>query len=219
MPVTNEPEKSGQVLLEAIEVSQQKMKIPKSYKINTDRLLLRFPSLEDIPAIFSATRYKGFNDGIVWDPPKSQEELIKPYENSVKAWENNECYSFSIVKKTDSLFVGRISIRKDSEADTWNIGFWTHPEHQNLGYMSEASRAVIKFGFTELNAEKINACHALWNKASERILKSNGMKFSKYIEKGFQKKGKWVEENMLEIIKADWDKQINSTVSNSGLNQ
>lgn len=179
-------------------------------------MLLRFPSLDDIPNIFSATKYKGFNDGILWDPPNSQEELIKPYENAVKAWENNESYCFSIEKETDGSFIGRISIRKDSEADTWNIGFWTHPEHQNLGYMSEASKAVIKFGFTELSAEKIIACHALWNKASERILKSNGMKFRKYIEKGFQKKGKWVEENMLELNKADWDKLINSKASNTG---
>lgn len=65
-------------------------------------MLLRFPSLEDIPNIFSATRYKEFNDGIIWDPPKSQEELVKPFENAEKAWENNECYSFTIVKKTES---------------------------------------------------------------------------------------------------------------------
>lgn len=82
--------------------------------------------------------------------------------------------------------------------------------------MSEASKAVIKFVFIELSAEKIIACHTLWNKASERILKSNGMKFRKYIEKGFQKKGKWVEENMLELNKADWDKLIKPKASSSG---
>jgi ribosomal-protein-alanine N-acetyltransferase len=178
--------------------------ISKSHIIQTRRLLLRLPSMEEIPAVYAATKFKGFNDGMLWEPPETEEELIKPHENIFKSWEEGKDYSFSILKKSDKLFVGRISIRKTSEPNTWNIGFWTHPEHQNHGYMSEATPAMIKFGFENLKAEKIVACHALWNKASESVLKKSGMKFLKYIEKGFQKRGVWIEENLLEIKRSDW---------------
>jgi ribosomal-protein-alanine N-acetyltransferase len=178
--------------------------IPKSHTIETARLQLRFPSLDDIPVIFSATRYKGFNDGMLWEPPEKPEDLIAPHEGNIKDWENGEGYHFSILKKSDKALVGRISIRKETEANTWNIGFWTHPEHQKQGYMSEAAKAIIRLGFEDLGAEKINACHALWNKASERVLKKTGMKFLKYLEKGFIKNGVWMEENVLEIKKEDW---------------
>jgi [ribosomal protein S5]-alanine N-acetyltransferase len=180
------------------------MIIPKSHIIETNRLLLKIASLDDIPFVYSATHYKGFNDGMLWDKPESPEELIKPHEDLIKAWEEDLSYSFSIIKKSDQLLTGRISIRKTSEGNTWNIGFWTHPQHQNQGYMSEATSAIIKFGFSTLGAEKIIACHALWNKASEKVLKKNGMVFLEYLEKGFQKNGEWVEENLLEIKKADW---------------
>jgi ribosomal-protein-alanine N-acetyltransferase len=180
------------------------MKIPSSFIIETDRLLLRRASVDDIPFVFSATRHEGFNDGMLWDVPMNPEELVEPQMNLIKAWEDDLSYSFSIMKKSDQSLAGRISIRKALEDNTWTIGFWTHPEHQNQGYASEATSAIIKFGFETLGAEKITACHALWNKASEKVLKKNGMIFSKYIEKGFQKKGKWVEENLLEIKRADW---------------
>ncbi|MDV2996242.1 MAG: hypothetical protein N4J56_005896 [Chroococcidiopsis sp. SAG 2025] len=53
-----------------------------------------FSSLEAIPHIFSATRYEGFNDGILWEQPTKDKELIEPQENSIKAWENGEAYAF-----------------------------------------------------------------------------------------------------------------------------
>jgi [ribosomal protein S5]-alanine N-acetyltransferase len=178
--------------------------IPKSHIIETGRLQLRFPSLDDIPVIFSATRYKGFNDGMLWSPPEKPEDLIEPNQGNIKEWESGDGYHFSIVKKSDQALVGRISIRKEVEAGTWNLGFWTHPEHQKRGYMSEAAKAVIQFGFEKLDAEKINACHALWNKASERVLKKIGMKFLKYLENGFVKNGVWMEENVMEIKREEW---------------
>src|SRR5258708_1922969 len=118
------------------------MLIPKSYTIETGRLILRSPSLDDIPVTFSATRYEGFNDGMLWDPPNTAEELIQPFQSSIKAWQEGYAFTFSIVNKLDNLFIGRISIRKEPQLFTWSLGFWMHPEHQNKGYMTEATMAV-----------------------------------------------------------------------------
>jgi [ribosomal protein S5]-alanine N-acetyltransferase len=148
-------------------------KISKSHTLETEKLLLRIASVDDIPFVFSATKYKGFNDGMLWDPPVNPEELIKPHEQVAKAWDEDLSYSFSIINKQQNYIVGRISIRKGLEDNCWNIGFWIHPEHQNQGYMTEATKAMIKFGFRALGAEKIIACHALWNKASEKVLIKN----------------------------------------------
>jgi len=71
--------------------------------------------------------------------------------------------------------------------------------------MTEALKGVLKFGFEELSAVKIEACHALWNKASEKVLKRNGMMFERYLEQGFKKNGQWVEENLLVINREKWN--------------
>lgn len=175
------------------------MKFPTTKTLESPRCRLRYISKEDIPHIFQATRYQGFNDGMLWEPPLNEDELTGPYESNVKAWAEDLAYCYTIETKEPLEFVGRVAIRKKEEKDLWDLGFWTHPEQQRKGYMSEAVRVVIDFGFRDLQASQIVACHALWNKQSEKVLKKNGMRFIKHIPEGFKKKGKWVEENLLGI--------------------
>lgn len=183
------------------------MTFPFSFSIETKNLKLRAPSFDDIPHIFSASQYEGFTDGMLWEPPQKQEELNLSMEKSILAWENGEGYNFSIENRDTKAFLGRVTIRKTKKKDLWNIGFWTHPEHQGQGIMKEAVKAIIDFGFSQLNANEIEACHAIWNKPSERVLKSGGMTFLKYLEKGYLKRGEWVEENLLSIKREAWEKR------------
>lgn len=187
------------------------MEIDKSTVLTSKNLKLSIPSIEDFDHIFSATRYEGFNDGMLWDPPVSKEELITPLRNGVKAWEEGNAFSFTIENITTSEFLGRISIRKTKIKDRWNIGFWTHPVHQKQGIMTEAVGVILKFGFEQLHANCIEACHAVWNTGSEKVLKSNGMNFIRFIEKGFEKKGKWVSEHLLAIEKQEWSASVLNT--------
>jgi len=180
------------------------MSIPKSFTIQTARLKMRIPSEEDIQYVFSASQFEGFNEGMLWDAPKDPNALKIPLMNNLKSWEKGTAYSFSIENKETGEFLGRITIRKTDKAGTWNTGFWMHPSHQGKGFMTEALKAIIDFGFMSLSANAIEACHAVWNKASEKVLLRNGMKFSQYLEKGFLKNGKWVEENLLSINRQEW---------------
>ncbi len=180
------------------------MNYPTNYTLKTERCILRYPSLDDIPYIFAATQVTGFTDGMQWCPPETEDELIAPYEYNCLAWEEDRAYSFTIEGKSDHDFLGRISIRKQEEENVWDLGFFTHPDHYGKGYMTEAVERVMRFGFEELGANQIVADHALWNKASEAILKKNGMRFLKYIAKGFVKNDEWVEENMLGITDDEW---------------
>lgn len=184
------------------------MHIPTSFTIETQNLRLRLPSREDFPHIFSATRYEGFNDGMLWEPPEHISELEAPLLRSIAAWEEGRAYGFSIERKSDQQFYGKTSIRKTDEDLVWNIGFWTHPQFQGQGIMTETVAGLLEFGFQKLSAIRITADYALWNKASEKVLKNNGFAFVRYIEHGFQKHGKWVPENHMEISREDWSNGI-----------
>lgn len=180
------------------------MNLSPNIVLKTKRCKLRIAKKEDIPFIFSATRYKGFNDGMLWNAPKTESELIKSYENSLTSWRNNKSYSFTICKRFNDEPLGRIIIGLKSN-QVWNIGFWLHPETQGKGYMNEAVEAILKLGFETLGAERIEAYHALWNMKSEKVLRRVGMKFIEHIPQGFMKKGKWIEENKLAINKEEWN--------------
>ncbi|MDJ0612230.1 MAG: GNAT family N-acetyltransferase [Rhizobiaceae bacterium] len=146
---------------------------------------LRKPSIEDIPHIFTATRVKGFNDGMAWDPPESMSDLEEPLLRNLQGWKNGTNYTFTIEEKTTETFLGRISIRHE-EGQVYDIGFWTHPEHQRKGIMTEVVAEVINFGFDNLDAETIYAGHAVWNIASKKVLEKNGFAFVDIQKNGFE---------------------------------
>lgn len=104
------------------------MEILKDHKIQTNRCVLRKVSREDIPHVFSASRVKGFTDGMLWEPPEYESDLVETFERSIARWEKGTDYSFTIEDKLSKSFIGRISIRKeDTEENLWDVGFWTHP--------------------------------------------------------------------------------------------
>jgi [ribosomal protein S5]-alanine N-acetyltransferase len=178
--------------------------IPQDFTIKTARCLLRCPSVADFPQIFSATRHAGFNNGMQWEPPTTIEELDEPFRAQILDWEAGNTFSFTIADPVSDCLIGRIGIRKTNRVDVWNIGFWTHPEHQGRGYMTESLIAIIAFGFDRLGATRIEASYALWNKASQRVLQKANLKFIRYIPHAFQKKGYWIEANKMEITQREW---------------
>ncbi len=180
--------------------------IPLDFTIETARCLLRCPSAADIPDIFSATRFAGFNNGMQWEPPATIEELDEPLRENLLEWESGKTFCLTIADPVSDCLIGRIGIRRTNRVDVWNLGFWTHPEHQGQGYMTEAAIAVIEFGFERLGATRIEASYALWNKASQRTLEKVGMRLVRYIPHAFQKRGRWIEANKMEITKQEWFK-------------
>lgn len=179
--------------------------IPLDFTLSNQQLLLRFPNETDIDFVYSATQFKGFNDGMLWDPPKSKNELLIPLERNEKAWKKGEAFVFTILSKVGiQNRLGRISIRSTKEERVWNVGFWKHPESQKKGIMTDALHLILDFGFNYLDATKINAQYATWNLASQKVLERNGFRFVKFVENGFQKNGKWVDENEVEISKSEF---------------
>ncbi|WP_309380366.1 GNAT family N-acetyltransferase [Cerasicoccus frondis] len=177
---------------------------PESLILESRRCRYRIPTLDDRRHTISAAQYPGFTDGMLWEPPKHADELLPIFESMRAAWVSGEAFCFSIIDSSDDGFIGRIAIRREATPEVWNLGFWTHPERQNRGYMTEAAARLIAFGFLELDARDIIARHALWNKASEAVMRKNGMSFRQYLPQGFQKRGQWVEENELGITRESW---------------
>ena len=182
------------------------MSLPLAHQLLTAQFRLRAPRESDIPFIFSASRFAGFNDGMLWEPPESMDVVEDSLRRSIQAWEKGEGYNFTVDDRKSDRPLARASIRRTAESDVWDIGFWTHPEHQGRGVMTEAVAAILRLGFEELGATRIEACHATWNGASKRVLEKNGFQFVRHIEQGFQKRGVWVAENMLAIDRAQWEK-------------
>jgi [ribosomal protein S5]-alanine N-acetyltransferase len=178
--------------------------IPHDFTIETARCLLRCSSVEDIPSIFEATRVPEFHKGMESEAPETIDQLYDALTENSLAWAAGRLFSFTIADRSSNRLIGRIGIHKTNRLGVWNLGFWTHPEHQGRGYMTESVTAIIAFGFEQLDATYIEASYALWNKSSQRVLEKVGMKFVGYIPHAFQKKGRWIEANKMRMTKQEW---------------
>ena len=162
------------------------MLLPFSYTQSTPRFLLRRPLESDVPHIFSATRYAGFNDGMLWEPPEKIEDMKDSVTNSMKPWKSGEGYNFSIANKETGEFLGRISIRQEPEDNHWNIGFWTHPAHQGKGIMTEAGKMIVIYAFEILQLKRLSFNHFLFNNRSKRVCEKLGFIYEGTLRKKFQ---------------------------------
>ncbi len=178
------------------------IELPLTHVIDTPRCRLRAPAEADIPHIFDATRFKGFNDGMTWDPPETPAELHVFLAKTLQAWREGKAFTFRITRRPDDIFLGSIAIRQVTRPGVWDIGYWTHPNHQRCGYMRESARAILSFGFDVLGATAIEACYATWNQASQRVLETIGMTFVEHVPHGFMKNGAWVAENRMSDLPA-----------------
>jgi len=182
------------------------MALANSFTLETSRLLLRQPCEADIPPIFAATRVPGFNDGMTWEPPADEAPLREHLQTILTCWREGSAYVFSITDRDSGELLGRISIRhlEQHPPGVWDLGAFTLPAHQGRGIMSEALAGMVAFGFEHLQATRLEACHAHWNKASGRVLSKLGFRFVRYIQHGFQKNGHWVAENLLALERKAW---------------
>lgn len=178
------------------------MEIPLDKTLNTPRLSLRAVDFTDVDLVWQATRFEGFNAGMTWDPPESGEHIVKITERNLKRWKEGTDYVFTVELLNPECRIGRVGLHKESEPDTWSIGFWIHPDHWGKGYAREASRSVLKFGFETIEAARVVTAHAVWNTRSQRVIENLGFHRLRENPAGFYKNGKPVPEYEYELSRS-----------------
>lgn len=150
----------------------------RKIELITDRLKLRLIEISDLESIHelhSLPETDEFNTlGIPIDIYET-ESITKSWiaENSLNEIRN---YTFAIESKIANEFIGLFGLKLGSEkfkrGEVWykiHAGFW------NLGYATEALKAVTEFGFGKLKLHRIEAGCAVDNIGSIKVLEKAGM--------------------------------------------
>ena len=173
--------------------------------LETERLLLRAPSLDDADAV----------KAIVSHPNVARLMLNVPYpypDDGAVTWisslidSENINYSFLITLKDTGTLIGSTGIHPHERFSRAEIGYWLGLDFWNKGYMSEACRAVIDFGFETLGLERIQASYFTENIASRRVMEKAGMQYECTLRSYAQKNDKNVDIGYCAIIRQDWHK-------------
>ena len=147
--------------------------------IETERLLLREITLDDKEELFQlytnseVLKYTGEL------PVGSMGEMEQAIQIRISNYEKYGYGRWATILKSEKQFVGWAGLAYLPEFDEVDIGYRFFPQYWGLGIATEASEAILEYGFKQLELEKIVALAMEENIASIRVMEKIGMKFYK----------------------------------------
>jgi len=179
------------------------------FKIETERLLIRKVCYEDKMSMY---KYMSDKETLYYErsEPFTLETMDKLLSDIVPT---GSFYSVKI--KETAIHIGHIyfGINTPRDFKEFNIGYIFNKDFHNKGYCSEASRAIIDYGFKHFNIHRVTAkCNpdniASW-KVMEKIglLKEGHLKERVCFKKDELGNPIWWDEYIYGITKINWLKK------------
>ncbi|GEN66607.1 GNAT family N-acetyltransferase [Chryseobacterium rhizosphaerae] len=167
--------------------------------IETERLILSQLEEKDIPFITEYLQHRIYSDLTSNIPyPYTENDAQLWLTMSKEAFEDHTGYTFGIRNKEGHI-IGAIGLH-DRDDDKAELGYWIAMPYWNKGYVTEAAKAIVHFGFKKLNFNKIFATHLLHNPASGKIMEKIGMEKEAVLKQETKKDGAYFDLVMYSIF-------------------
>jgi RimJ/RimL family protein N-acetyltransferase len=141
--------------------------------LETERLMLRRPTLADVKAIAHLANDRRIAENTRRLPhPYSQDHAIE----FVRAIANHNRETVFLIENNHTP-IGVVGVDW-READAPELGYWLGVEHWGQGFGTEAARAVIDFAFEEFDVEHLISGARVANPSSRNILEKCGFQWS-----------------------------------------
>lgn len=182
-------------------------------KIETKRFILRKFTKNDIDDLYEYASDNKVTRYLSWDTYKNRDMAVKYIEDILLKYSKNEIAPWGIEWKENSKLIGSIDFVKYEEKNfSAEIGYVLNRKYWNKGIMTEAVEAIIKFGFEEMNLNRIEMRHNVMNIGSERVMQKNALKYEGTLrEKEFLKK-EFVDINYYSILRDEYYKKVNDKI-------
>lgn len=126
--------------------------------LETERLVIRKVEIGDAPFMLDLLNQPSFLRFIGDRGVKTIEDArLYIEERALAGYEKNGFGPFAVELKTSGEIIGIVSLLDRDELDDVDVGFAFLPEFWRRGYASEASAAVIDFGFSDLGRRRLLA--------------------------------------------------------------
>lgn len=191
------------------------MNLVNTPTLETERLILRKFTENDLKALFNIYKDKEVNTFLPWLPLESMEEAKVFFnEQYIEAYKQPNGYKYAICLKTDDLPIGYVNV---SMEDSHDFGYGLLKQFWKQGIVTEASKAVVE-QLKKDGIVYITATHDINNPSSGSVMKKLGMQYQYSYEEQWQPKNILVtfrmyqlnfDNNKERIYKKYWD---NATV-------
>ena len=172
--------------------------------LETERLILRNWTEDDAPDVY---RY-------AVDPEVGPRAGWKPHENLAETHsvirmfrvENNV---WALERKSDHRVIGSLGFHADkwrNLPDARMLGYVLAQDCWGCGYMSEAVRRVIEYGFLDAGMALLSVSHYTFNDRSRRVIEKCGFVREGTIRRAFRRyDGAVFDETIYSLTREEWE--------------
>ena len=173
----------------------------------TPRLRLRPFRLDDAPVVAELCG--------AWEIADTTANMPHSYELSMaeewiashpEALAEGTGITFAITQREPGHLAGAIGIHIDRTNRSGELGYWVGKHYWNRGYATEATRAVIAYGFEELELNRIHARHMTRNLASGRVMQKADMTFEGILRQSLYRWDKFEDVAIYSILRIEYER-------------
>ena len=176
--------------------------------LETNRTLLRKLSLDDADDIFEYASEPEIAQYVPWEYHRSIEDTLTFLNSVIEKYRQNQNAEWGIVLKDNNKLIGSIGFHWWSiEHASAEIGYALSKQYWGHGIMSEVLHEVIRFGFSNMKLNRIEARTRVENTASQNVLKRAGMTYEGTIREQFFTKGEYRDFMMYSILRKEYNKR------------
>jgi len=174
--------------------------------LRTQRLLLRPLTMADAPAAFANwTHDDRVTHFLRWPTHPSLEVTQHVLKSWIDQYPDPSFYQWAIVPQETGEPIGTISaVDMDEKTAKVHIGYCIGSRWWGCGYTSEALKAVIRFFFEQVDAQRIESQHDPLNVASGRVMQKCGMTCEGTLRKADWNNQGLVDACMYSILRSEY---------------
>lgn len=178
--------------------------------ITTDRLILRRFEYTDDTAMLkywiADEKIQSLYSEPIYTTKTAVKELLDKY---ICSYEKKDYYRWAIIDRVSNECIGQIAFfLVDSKNHFAEIEYCIGSAFQCKGLATEATKAVISYGFNRINLHKIQICTKTINKPSQRVIEKCGFTYEGTMRDYFYIEGQYVGRLYYSILRNEYKEDI-----------
>ena len=172
--------------------------------IETKRLILRRFTHRDVMDVVELMSHPSVARVVTGMEPR--EASVREYidqQNAYEPFERDRVFDLAIERRDDGKVIGLVTLiqRQHKRAE---LGYALGVDYRDQGYATEASAALLTYGFTALALHRIQAKTSSANHASWRVMERLGMRKEACLRDGEFRDGEWADTLIYGILDSEW---------------
>ncbi|MDJ0652622.1 MAG: GNAT family N-acetyltransferase [Xanthomonadales bacterium] len=172
--------------------------------LKTQRLLLRRLELADAPRVQQLAGVHAVAETTLNIPHPYEDGMAETWINAIAAEILDGTRSTFAITLPREGMIGAIALTINRDFNLAELGYWIGQTYWNQGYATEATIAMLDFGFNQLGLNRIAAQHLTRNPASGRVMEKAGMQREGLARQATRRWGRYEDLALYAILRQNW---------------